>query len=140
MAGLAEEIDGASRGVLAPPIVPVDRDRPLPLSYAQQRLWFLAQLAPGSVEYNAPMPFRWRGPLDLERLAGALRSLVARHEVLRTRLVTGADGVAHQVIDPPPADVTVPVTDVSGEADPHAAAERLVAADMQCRSTWRPVR
>ena len=96
-----------------------DRDRPLPLSFAQQRMWFLAQLEPDSVEYNTPMTIPWPGALDVGVLARALAALVARHEVLRTRLVVDADGEPHQVIDPPPAELDVPVVDVSGDADPH---------------------
>ncbi|WP_037945371.1 hypothetical protein, partial [Streptomyces sp. NRRL WC-3774] len=50
--GLAAVIDGAGRGDVLPPITVADRSHPLPLSFAQQRLWFLDQLEPGSVEYN----------------------------------------------------------------------------------------
>ncbi|MCW6011288.1 non-ribosomal peptide synthetase, partial [Micromonospora sp. CPCC 205371] len=94
--GLAGVIDAATTGVAVPPITPVRRDRPLPLSFAQQRLWFLDQLEPGSTEYNLPLPpRRLRGVLDVAALTAALTGVVARHEVLRTRLVTGPDGVAH---------------------------------------------
>ncbi len=129
VADLAEVIDGTVTGVPAPPIVRVDRDRPLPLSFGQQRLWFLAQLEPDSVEYNAPMVVPWRGPLDVDRLSGALARLIARHEVLRTRLVADESGEPRQMIDPPPSRVPVPVVDVSADADPEAAAERFTAAD-----------
>ena len=131
VAGLARVIDelaASSGGPAAPPIVPVDRDRPLPLSFSQQRLWFLAQLDPGSVEYNTPMPVWLNGPLDADALAAALSALVERHEVLRTRLVAGEDQVPYQVIDPP-ADLRLPVVDVSGADDPTAAAQEWVTAD-----------
>lgn len=72
---------------------------PLPLSAAQQRLWFLARLDGSSVYYNIPLALRLRGPLQVEALRGALRALVARHEVLRTRFVE-VDGLPRQVIDP----------------------------------------
>ena len=105
--------DAAAAGATA-----AGRDRALPLSFAQQRLWFLDQLEPGSVEYNLPCPAAaGTAPLDVAALGAALSALVARHEVLRTRLVAGADGVPHQVIDPP-APVPLPVVDVSGEPDP----------------------
>ncbi len=124
VAGLAEVVDGSTRGVAAP-VVPVPRDLPLPLSFAQQRLWFLAQLEPDSVEYNTPMVLPWQGALDVDVLSEALARLVARHEVLRTRLVVGEDGEPYQAIDPPPVHVPVPVVDASGEAGPEA----LIAAD-----------
>ncbi|MFG2169745.1 amino acid adenylation domain-containing protein, partial [Micromonospora chersina] len=85
----------------ATPIIPVDREQPLPLSFAQQRLWFLAELDPESTEYHVSIHIPLPGPVDVERLASAITAVVARHEVLRTRLVVDADGVPHQVIDPP---------------------------------------
>ncbi|MGN9822101.1 amino acid adenylation domain-containing protein, partial [Streptomyces sp. SD11] len=106
-----------------------DRAEQLPLSFAQQRLWFLDQLEPGSAEYNVPMPVRLGGALDVTALNAALNTIVARHEVLRTRLVAGVDGVPCQVIDPP-APLPLPVADVSGEADLGAAAWVLMAADV----------
>ncbi|MFC9249725.1 condensation domain-containing protein, partial [Streptomyces sp. NPDC057136] len=112
----------------APPMLVADRNERLPLSFAQQRLWFLDQLDPGSVEYNVPMPIRLGGALDMPALNAALSAIVARHEVLRTRLVAGADGVPHQVIDPP-APLPLPVTDVSGDADRGSAVWALMAAD-----------
>ena len=111
-----------------PPITPVGRDQRLPLSFAQQRLWFLDQLEPGSVDYNEAMPVRLGGALDVRALGTALSAVTARHEVLRTRLVAGTDGVPYQVVDPP-APFPLPVADVSGTPDPVAAARRLVAAD-----------
>ncbi|WP_329271212.1 non-ribosomal peptide synthetase [Streptomyces pseudovenezuelae] len=127
---LAAVVDGSARGSTVPPVTVVDRDRALPLSFAQQRLWFLDQLAPGSLEYNVPLLMRWTdGGLDVLALAAALSALVARHEVLRTRLVAGPDGVAHQVIDDP-APFPLPVADVSGDRDPVAAARKLVTAEV----------
>ncbi len=84
----------------APALDPVDRSRPLPLSFAQQRLWFLDQLMPGSVFYNMCDAYRVRGPLDLDALQQALRMLVERHETLRTAFVE-RDGVPYQVVSAP---------------------------------------
>jgi amino acid adenylation domain-containing protein len=124
---LAALVEGSARTTVRP-VTPVGRDRPLPLSFAQQRLWFLDQLEPGSTEYNLPMRVRMGRDLDIAALRSALGALVARHEVLRTRLVTGEDGVAYQVIDPP-GEFPLPLVDVCTESDPLGAAGRLVAAD-----------
>jgi amino acid adenylation domain-containing protein/non-ribosomal peptide synthase protein (TIGR01720 family) len=86
-AALGRRVDALLRAgaeAEAPPIVPVPRDRPLPLSFAQQRLWFIQQLEPASVAYNMPYALRMRGTLDTDVLRRALDALVARHESLRT--------------------------------------------------------
>ncbi|HVH13119.1 MAG TPA: condensation domain-containing protein, partial [Longimicrobium sp.] len=117
---LAQRVDALareSRGAAAPPIVPVERDRPLPLSFAQQRLWFIDQLEPGSAAYNIPYALRLRGRLDVAALERSIATLVARHEVLRTRFPS-VDGEPVQVIDPAaPIDVT------RIDLSTHAAAE-----------------
>ncbi|HWS55025.1 MAG TPA: amino acid adenylation domain-containing protein, partial [Pyrinomonadaceae bacterium] len=70
--------------VSAPPITKVPREQDLPLSFAQQRLWFYHQLAPESPAYNMPVAVRLEGRLDLPALARTLGELVRRHETLRT--------------------------------------------------------
>ncbi|MBD1229634.1 condensation domain-containing protein, partial [Xenorhabdus griffiniae] len=81
--------------------IPVaDRHQPLPLSFAQQRLWFLAQLDPAaSLAYHIPMTLRLSGQLHRPALIRALDLLVARHESLRTRFVL-VSGQPCQQIDP----------------------------------------
>ncbi|MGN9822111.1 condensation domain-containing protein, partial [Streptomyces sp. SD11] len=125
--GLASVIEDSARET-APSVTPADRNQALPLSFAQQRLWFLDQFDPDSTEYIAPAHVRLRGHLDVAALGAALSAVVARHEVLRTRLVAGADGIAYQVIDVP-ASVPMPVVDVSDAGEPVVAAQALVAAD-----------
>ncbi|MCG7202656.1 amino acid adenylation domain-containing protein [Streptomyces arenae] len=124
--GLAAVIDGAGRGSVLPPVTPADRDRPLPLSFAQQRLWFLHQLEPGATEYNMSTRLHLPGELDLRALGAALDAIVARHEVLRTRLVADADGVPHQIIDPP-ISLPLPVVDLSGATHPAREADAVTA-------------
>ncbi|HEX2516297.1 MAG TPA: amino acid adenylation domain-containing protein, partial [Chloroflexota bacterium] len=87
---------------------------PLPLSFAQQRLWFLDQLEPGSGAYNLPAAVRLEGPLDVDVLARALDALVARHEALRTTFAA-AEGRPEQVVAPALA-VPLPVADLSALA------------------------
>ncbi|WP_225830732.1 non-ribosomal peptide synthetase [Streptomyces sp. NK08204] len=112
------------------PVIPrAPRDgRLLPLSFAQHRLWFLDQLEPGRAEYLIPMGLRIRGPLDVPALRASLSELVARHEVLRTRFITDADGSPGQVVDPPrPLPVAVhDLRSVTGEAAREEAATALV--------------
>ncbi|MEU0032372.1 condensation domain-containing protein, partial [Streptomyces sp. NPDC006335] len=125
--GLAAVIDETVRGLVAPPVGPVPRDQVLPLSFAQQRLWFLDQLEPHSTEYNLTTHVRWNETPDPRILGLALAAVVTRHEILRTRLVTGPDGIARQVIDPP-GPVPLPVADLSDDDDPLEAGRRLIAA------------
>ncbi len=70
-----------------------------PLSFGQERLWFLHEFQPGSVEYTSSIALRMTGPLRVDALRGALGGLVARHEPLRTTFAT-TDGRAHQVVRP----------------------------------------
>lgn len=79
------------------PIVPVGRSKGLPLSFAQQRLWFLAQIEGASAAYHIPGGLRLTGHLDLRALKAALDRIVARHEALRTTF-KNIDGEAVQVI------------------------------------------
>ncbi|HEX2254275.1 MAG TPA: amino acid adenylation domain-containing protein, partial [Thermoanaerobaculia bacterium] len=105
------------------PLVPVPRDGELPLSFAQQRLWFLDQLEPGSAAYNLAGAYRLRGALSLAALAAAFRAVADRHEVLRTTFPVEA-GRPRQRIAGAPA-VRPAVVDLSALADPAAAATRL---------------
>ncbi|MFG2094577.1 non-ribosomal peptide synthase/polyketide synthase [Streptomyces sp. NPDC048612] len=92
-------------------ILPAPRDTAPPLSFAQQRLWFLDAFAPGSTEYITPLALRLRGRLDTAALGTALTALVARHESLRTTF-DSVEGQGIQVIHPP-QDVPLPLHDLS---------------------------
>ncbi len=70
-----------------PDITAVDRSQTLPVSYAQQRMWFLQQLEPHSSAYNLSAALRLQGHFDSQQAEQALNTLVARHEILRTRFV-----------------------------------------------------
>jgi acyl carrier protein len=129
---LAEVIKEALKlqeGVSIPAITRATREAQLPLSYAQQRLWFLHKLEPASAAFNLPMAVRVRGELELTVLERALTELVARHEILRTTF-TEIDGIPVQVIGTP-MPVGLVVTDLSdlpeevrdAEAYSRAAAE-----------------
>ncbi|MFP5285931.1 MAG: condensation domain-containing protein, partial [Thermoanaerobaculia bacterium] len=109
---LARKIATAGRDV-PPPLVPVPRDGgPLPLSFAQERLWFLDQLEPGTPTLNMPAALRVREALDLPALARALAEAARRHESLRTTFGS-AEGTPFQRIGPP-VPVPLPLIDLGG--------------------------
>ncbi|HEU4561305.1 MAG TPA: amino acid adenylation domain-containing protein [Longimicrobium sp.] len=108
LAAQAAEVDRLRRaapGVEAPPLVPIPRDGDLPLSLAQERLWFVDRMEPGSATYHMPLFLRLEGELDADALRRALDELVRRHESLRTSfpLVDGAP--VQRVAPPAPADL-----------------------------------
>ena len=113
------------------PLGPQTRPERIPLSYAQQRLWFLDQLGGTSAEYNMPEAMRLRGELDLDALTRAINTIVDRHEVLRTRFVP-IDGQPVQVIEPS-LHIAVPVHDISCFNE-EARGEAIEAAT---RREWR---
>ncbi|RKH11041.1 amino acid adenylation domain-containing protein [Corallococcus sp. CA053C] len=108
-----------------PRLVPVGRDQPLPLSFAQQRLWFLDQFEPDSAFYNIPLSVRLPGPLDVPALREALQALVRRHESLRTTFEV-VQGQPVQRITPS-LTLALPVVDLRElpEAAREAEAHRL---------------
>jgi amino acid adenylation domain-containing protein len=94
------------------PLVPVPREplRPLPLSFAQRRLWLLDQMEPGSAAYNVPFALRLRGALDVPVLERALAEIISRHELLRTTF--GTEGGEPVQVVHPTAEARVPATDL----------------------------
>ncbi len=100
----------------APPLVPVPREGDVPLSFAQQRLWLLDQIEPGSSAYNIPLALRLRGELSPGLLERIFAEIVRRHEALRTTFVV-RDGQPVQVIAPPEAAPQLPLIDLSGLSD-----------------------
>ncbi len=125
---------GCLAGAAASTALPLERaprDSKLPLSFSQQRLWFLDQLEPGSPAYNMPAALRLRGTLEVATLRRVFAEVVRRHEVLRTRLVADA-GQPHQVVDAP-SDWPLPVVELAHLGAAQAEAETLRLAAEEAR-------
>ncbi|NKZ06030.1 non-ribosomal peptide synthetase [Actinomadura latina] len=113
-AGLAERLSEAA-GEVRPPLVRAERPDVVPLSYAQQRLWFLNRFEGSSATFNMPVALRLSGSLDLEALREALADVVARHESLRTIFPDGSGTARQLVLEPAAARPRLDVTE-TGEA------------------------
>ncbi len=137
VAGLAVEIDTVRRteaGPAPPPITPIPRDRTgYPLSFAQQRLWFIDRLMPESRAYNVPAIVRLSGELHLPALGRAFFELVCRHEILRTRFSSDGDRPLQVVDQPPPPEM--PLVDLGRLP---AAARELEARRLATAEVRRP--
>jgi amino acid adenylation domain-containing protein/FkbH-like protein len=135
---LAEQIDAVLRAegrdrVSLPSIRRVASDGTVPLSFAQQRLWFLDQLAPGNSSYNIPLRIRLQGTLDIAALQSSLQEIVQRHAVLRTTFSVGGDGVL-QVIAPV-LILSLPIIDL--QQLPPVARER--EAQQLLKEEWQAI-
>ena len=109
-------------GLSTPPLERLGQ-RVAPLSFAQERLWFIDASAPGSVTYNVPLFLRWREPLDTAALALAIGAVVRRHEALRTTYYQLENGQPAQAIHDR-EQVTVETIDLSGVEDAWNQARR----------------
>jgi amino acid adenylation domain-containing protein len=134
VAALARVVEDAVRSggqgrTLAPPLVARLRQEAEPLSFGQQRFWFLHQLDPGSTAYQIPAVLHLAGALSPAALEAALAGVAARHEALRTTFALLAAGPV-QVIAPP-AGWRLPAVDLAGVSPPRRTAEmeRLAVAE-----------
>ncbi|WP_024642416.1 condensation domain-containing protein, partial [Pseudomonas syringae] len=136
LSALAVAIAQAGRSKL-PDIVPVARDQAWPLSFGQQRLWFLAQMEGASAAYHIPAGLSLHGNLNLKALQRALERIVARHEGLRTTFMQGDDGQPVQRISPADTGFNLQMHDLQGLADAEeklqalASEESLQSFDLQ---------
>ncbi|WP_252724512.1 amino acid adenylation domain-containing protein, partial [Vibrio hepatarius] len=123
-AALDAEASMAGQGIQVPPMVARNPQlTALPLSYAQQRLWFIDRLEGGSVHYNMPGALRLSGKLDIAALEESFKALYRRHESLRTCFVEQATGETYQQVQPVPAGQCLPVVDLQAlSSDEQAAA------------------
>ena len=113
----------------APQVIPrTEQDGPQPLSSAQERLWFLAQMKGGNAAYHMPLNLRLRGRLHQAALAQAFEALVARHDALRTTFIEVA-GEGRQVVAPVTPGFSLPLLDLSGQADAQARLAQVIAEE-----------
>ncbi|MBV9496874.1 MAG: amino acid adenylation domain-containing protein, partial [Acidobacteria bacterium] len=132
VAQLAEAIATARKSDV-PPIVPFDRSQyeSLPLSFSQERLWFINQLEPNSAAYNVPAAVVIEGELDVDRLKAAFDVVIERHENLRTVFVNRDGRSQQQILNR--VEIALDLTDLTHIADTDARAEeaqRLCRADV----------
>ena len=111
---------------VAEPIVSVPRDGDLAVSAAQRRLWFMDQLSPGSAVFNVSTALRFTGPLDLPALTSAIRTLIHRHESLRTTLPTVGGEPVQRILPGLPIDL---VPEFVPDLVPETEADTADAAD-----------
>jgi len=134
IAGLAEKIDNLRHSQSPAQIAPltrIPRDQQLPLSFAQQRLFFLDKLEPDNALYNVPLVLQVKGGLHAAALNQALNRMVARHESLRTRFVMTQDGpiqlISHELA------INLEISDLGSlpEIEREPEARRLVSAEIE---------
>ncbi|MEG4918277.1 amino acid adenylation domain-containing protein [Microcoleus sp. B7-D4] len=136
LAGLAKIVEAACRAeegsLQALPISPISREGDLPLSFAQQRLWFLDQLMSGTPLYNIPNAIGLKGSLNVTALEQSLSEIVRRHEALRTNF-SAVNGQPIQIIRPA-ATLLLPIVDLRKlpETEREVEAQRLATEGAQC--------
>ncbi len=112
-----------------PAIKPVSRDGELPLSYQQQRLWFLDQMEPGSASYNIPVSIRIEGKFDVHAAEKSLNEIIRRHEVLRTHFINVDGRAGLRIVN----EIHIPVetVDITGlpQEEKESEARRLAIAE-----------
>ena len=128
LAGLAQSLGNAARADL-PELRPMERPDRLPLSFAQQRLWFLAQMPGVSQAYHIPIGLRLRGEPQLPALRRALDCILERHEALRTTFVVVDGEPAQRIASPEESRFLLPEYDLRRRRDAAAELDRLRAEE-----------
>jgi amino acid adenylation domain-containing protein len=128
LADLVATLSGAARAEL-PPISRTEREEPIPLSFAQRRLWFLAQMEEASKAYHIPMAVRLSGGLDVNALRRALDRLVARHEALRTTFALSDGEPVQRISDPEDGRFHLGEHDLRLHSNPKIEMESLAAEE-----------
>jgi len=121
---IAREITSAKEAVSID-IPKADREKKLPLSYAQQRLWFLYKMTPESAVYNIPMALRLKGQLDISVVERVISAIAQRHDILRTTFIE-KEGQPVQSVGSH-SQVAFKYTELSGQKDTITKAKQLIA-------------
>ena len=116
-----------SAALAQPPIQPIPRQQPLPLSFGQQRFWFFEQLEPDNFAYNEALAFRLTGQLNIAALEESLNKIIRRHELLRTTFIT-IDGQPALNIQPQ-LDFKLAWVDFTGSTKPEAELQAFIRAE-----------
>ncbi|HET8842872.1 MAG TPA: amino acid adenylation domain-containing protein, partial [Ktedonobacteraceae bacterium] len=119
------------QGLPVPTIVPVSRNQDLPLSFAQQRLWFLDQLEPGSTAYTVPVAVRLYGQLKRTALEQALTRIIQRHETLRTTFPSKEGRPVQQIAPAPLTQLVVLDLSCLPQQERESATRRLVQQEVE---------
>jgi amino acid adenylation domain-containing protein/thioester reductase-like protein len=131
---LAAELEHLHSNLSQSPILPIGREKPLPLSFAQERLWFLDQLTPDSPFYNLPAVLRVQGDLDQEILRASFQIVVDRHEILRTTFKL-VDGRPTQIVETK-LKVTIPIVDLTSIAASNRESEALQLVSVETHQSF----
>jgi amino acid adenylation domain-containing protein len=134
LAGSIESSMKSNQAVSIPAITPASALGPLPLSFAQQRLWFLDQLEPGNSGYNISDPIRLLGPLNISALARTRDEIVRRHESLRTTF-SMINGQPVQIINPA-VSAPLPIIDLTELDHTQALAEAHILATSEANEPF----
>lgn len=136
LAAYLQDLECVQKALL-PPILPQPRNSDIPLSFAQERLWFIDKLQ-GSVQYHIPLIFRLKGNPDLEAIESSFREILKRHEILRT-VIKEKEGTGFQVIRSADSwqmdKVTEKVFNAEGKSM-HEFIEKLVASPYDLSQDW----
>lgn len=135
VAALAELVS-SDRGSVSslPPIELLPRGTAYPLSFAQERMWFLHELAPDNAAYHVTSAFELVGPFDRELFEEALIHMIERHESLRTIIRSDDDGPVQEILEPFP--VHPRVIDISGTAPDERSARIAAAIEAETRGNF----
>ncbi len=123
------EAGNVTNSPATPDLVTIPRSGLLPLSFAQQRLWFLDQLVPGNSFYNVSAAVRLCGEINLPALQQAVNEIVRRHEALRTNLVMVAGQPVQKVA--PSLSISLPIIDLRQKPERESEARRVATAEFQ---------